>query len=68
MMRRRAAEIGIGIVLAAWLAGGLAGCGKYGPPERAEEYQQKQKERRQEEAERRKKSPQETNEPIPDAP
>lgn len=67
-IQRQTARIGIGIALAAFLAGGLSACGRYGPPVRAEEYQAKQKEKRQEEAERRKKSPQETNEPPPEAP
>ena len=67
-MGRRSAQVGIGIVLGALLAGGLTACGRYGPPVRAEEYREAQKQKKAEEAARKKKSPEETNEPLPASP
>jgi hypothetical protein len=57
--------LGLGASLAA------AGCGRYGPPVRAEEYQKQQEAADQAAQERRrakKPSPESTNEPIPSLP
>jgi hypothetical protein len=45
-----------------------SGCGRYGPPVRAEEYRAAQKERDAAKAAQEKKSDEERNEPLPPSP
>jgi hypothetical protein len=55
--------------LLAALGGGLAGCGRYGPPVRAEEYRERDEERARAAKQREETtSPQERNDPLPEAP
>jgi hypothetical protein len=67
-VRRMSSGAGRWLLLA--LVGGTlaAGCGRYGPPVRAEQYRAADKEQQKREAERRKGSPEEQNEPLPAAP
>lgn len=65
--KRRAA----GMLLAALACAGtgLAGCGRYGAPLRAQEYRDAEKKEAEAAAQRRQRtSPQERNEPLPEAP
>jgi hypothetical protein len=45
-----------------------SGCGRYGPPIRAQEYRDAEKERANARQKEREKSDQETNAPIPPSP
>jgi hypothetical protein len=57
------------LLLAALGAGAATGCGRYGPPVRAEEYEKKDREAARAKAEREKQTtPQERNEPLPPSP
>ena len=68
-MRRGAIRASGMLVLLAALGGGLAGCGRYGTPVRAEEYRQQDEERARAAKEREETtSPQERNDPLPAAP
>ena len=69
MRRRTGIRWGALLLLLASLGGGAAACGRYGPPVRAEEYQQAERDKARAKAEHdAKTSPQERNEPLPAAP
>jgi hypothetical protein len=67
-VRRMSSGAGRWLVLALVGATLAAGCGRYGPPLRAEQYRAGEKERQDRETERRKGSPEERNEPMPASP
>jgi hypothetical protein len=57
------------MLLLAALGSGVAACGRYGAPIRAEEYREQDKDKARAARERAEKtSPQERNDPLPEAP
>jgi hypothetical protein len=59
----------LALLLLVSLGGGAAACGRYGAPVRAEEYQQADRDKARAKKEHdAKTTPQERNDPIPEAP